>query len=217
VVAVMSASGCYFAFPSTLPPSHRSDLFVQGEAMKINTREVKTYAGTCSDRNIEDGTCELHNGKLQHWEMVSHARIKYGGKNLTYAEFRELADPEYQRRIEVMESEKTACTVSLVPSVLAVASVAVAVLVPLLEGGKLSDPEKNHYYVGGAAGAVLFGALSYPLGGYACVRANHAGTAEYAWTKDDWYGAGEEFQQLVDNFNTRIRGGSPPDATAAQP
>jgi len=210
----MLAPGCYFAFPSKMPPPRKGELLVQGEEMKIKTREVKTYFGSCSDRDIKQGSCDFRDGKLTHWEMVTHARIKYGGKNLTYAEFRELADPEYSGRMEAMKSEKTMCSVSLVPSVLAVASIAVGVLAPLLEAGKLTDTQKNYFYVGGGAGAVLFGGLSYPLGGYACVRANRAAKAEYEWTKDDWYGDGEEFQKLVDNFNARIHGGTPPDATA---
>lgn len=103
-----------------------------------------------------------------------------------------------------MKSLKGTCAISLVPSALAIASIAIGVFVPLLEAGKLSDDQKNYFYIGGGIGAAVFGALSYPLGGYACVKANQAAKAEYDWSKDDWEGDGEDLKKLVNDFNTRI-------------
>lgn len=215
--AMSALSGCYFLFPAKLPPGHKGDLIVEGEQMEVKTREVKTFVGSCSDSDIEKGRCELHRGKLTRWYMQTHARVKYGGRDLTYAELRELADPEYPQRIATMKSLKRACTTSLIPSALAVASIAIGVLAPQLEAGKLNDNQKNYFYIGGGVGAAVFGALSYPLGGYACVKSNHVARADYDWARDDWEGDGADLQKLVDDFNTRIRGGAASAPAATTP
>ncbi len=208
LVFCLLSSGCYFLYPAKLPPAHKGDLVIPGEEIKIKTREVKVYTSGCTDSAIKAGRCDIDkSGKLKSYQMATKYRLKYGGKNLNYAEVRELADPEFPKQLATMKKNKRACTVSLVPSALAVASAAAGILIPLLEAGKLSDTEKKYFYAGGGAGFVVFGALSYPLGGYACRNSHNTIKAGFDWTKDDYYGEGDIFDKLVSDFNARVRTG----------
>ncbi len=225
--ALSALTGCYFAYPPKMPPVHSGPLLVEGQLIEVKTRDVKAFIGACSEQDISEGTCEMRHGELRHYIMNKRTRFSYGDRYLNYAELREIIDPQWPQTVETIKHLKGTCELSLVPSALAALSLAVGVLVPLLESGHISDDAKTYFYIGGGAGAVLFTGLSYPLGGAACVRASGAANAEYEWNLDDWEEypgsdhLNDDLLKAVADFNARASGSpkpeAPGDSSSAEP
>lgn len=207
LLVCLLSSGCYFFFPFKMPPPRKTDLVVPGEQIRLKTREVKLYVASCSEDMARRGRCGIRDGKLMRWDPQDYTTLKYGGRDLTYAEFRDLADPEFADERARFKKLNRACNLSLVPSAISVVGIAAAVLYPLVASGQLTDTEKWYFRIGGGATAVVFGGLSYPLGGYACGQANYAVKKGHEWDEDDFAGDGEELQKIVDDFNARVMNG----------
>jgi len=214
-------TGCYYIYPTKMPPMHHGVLAVAGQPIEIKTREVKTFFAACSDSDAKDGHCEMHRDKLTNWMSIEHTQFSYGGHNLTYAELRELTDPNWTKVIEQVQQLKSSCGVSIVPSTIALASAAAA-LIPLLFSRNFSDDQQKYIYIGSAVGFVGFSALSYPIGGHACRKSNESTGAQYDWDLDDWerYPGSQELSdevlKLASDFNDRV-GATPEDSGTTAP
>lgn len=215
--ALSVLTGCYYVYPTKLPPMHQGSLAVAGQPIEVRTREVKTFRGPCMDSDIEKGHCELKGGHLTEWTNIKHTQFVYGGHALTYAELRELADPEWPKAVEKVQGLKSSCRISVVPSTLALAS-AGAALATFLFSAKFSDQQQKYIYIGSAAGFVGFSAVSYPLGGHACRKSNKTTGAEYEWDLADWENypgsaqISDTLLKLASDFNERV-GAAPTPAT----
>jgi hypothetical protein len=144
----------------------------------------------------------------QREDSETRATVYYNGSQISWGEFFELARPDFVRRVKLVRDLKGTCRISLAPTALAVASLAVGFLYPLVNAGHLTDDEKKTFYIVGGVGGAVFTALSYPLGGYACRRAEKQTRGFELAMKhnldnytDEVYA---EFQKLADEFNARV-------------
>jgi len=215
--ALSTLTACYYVYPTKMPPMHQGSLAVAGQPIEVRTREVKTFFGPCSDSDVAKGQCEMNRGHLTSWENIKHTQFSYGGHALTYAELRELADPNWPKVVEQAHGLNASCRISVVPSTLALASAAAA-LGAWLFSAKFSDEQLKYIYIGSAVGFVGFSAVSYPLGGHACRKSNKSTGAEYEWDLNDWESfpgskqLSEDLLKLASDFNERV-GAAPTPAT----
>jgi len=206
VAALALTTGCYFMYPKQVPKVN-GQLLVQGETMRIETHKEKRW-GTCSDSDYKYDRCEIIHGKLKAPYAIYTAKAVYNGNTLRRSDFNELVYQDYAQRVKKVEDLKGTCRISLVPSVLAIATLALAYVGPLMSGNKFTDDQKKYIYIGGAAAGLGLGLLSYPLGGFACVKASRlagnlfAGARETEWEAFDPKDFAE-IEKLADDFNAR--------------
>lgn len=206
-------SSCYFYYPKQLPKVDTA-LIVEGEKITLSTRP-KTWWSTCPDSDLAEGRCEQHDGKWRKAQHVLVGQMNYNGRALTRSEFYQLTIADYGARVQSVKDEKSTCRISLVPSALAVASAIVAIGVPLFFSTSFNDDQQRAIYIGGAVGTVVFAALSYPIGGFACVRArSKVGDLLENATLTEWEASDlAGFDELVkdaDDFNNGRIGSSTP-------
>ncbi len=206
LVAFAILSGCYYYYPKDVPKLNGA-LVVEGENITAEASTTDHYED-CTDYEYQHNECEVVHGKLKHPYKLYEVIFHYNGRMLTHAEFMELAMPDYPSRIKGIEDRKATCAVSLVPSALAVAAAAAAILVPTLMSDSFNDDQKEMIYYGGAGVAAGMGLLSYPLGGYACTKAADlaGGLLEDANHKSWVSGDPEELAAIVklaDEFNAK--------------
>ncbi|MEO7095567.1 MAG: hypothetical protein ABI175_20085 [Polyangiales bacterium] len=215
------SSGCYFYYPKKIPTVNGA-LVIEGEQISIRTRSLKRW-GSCSDSDYKHDRCEIVHGKLKAPYTVYAAKAVYNGNTLTRAEFNELVYPDYAKRIKTVTDAKAVCSISLVPSVAAVAVAVLAYVGPLMSGNRFTDDQKKVLYIGGGIGAAGLALLSYPLGGYACVRAANAAGGLFESAKETEWESFQaegfaEVEKLANDFNARRAGGTPPaPADGAEP
>jgi uncharacterized surface protein with fasciclin (FAS1) repeats len=138
----------------------------------VERREKRSYS-RCNDNDLKFGRCVVHNGKLQRESLTYTARVTYAGRELTRGEFYQLTLHGYNDKIRAIKDKKGTCTISLVPSVIAIAGAVFASGVAILGDRITEDDDKKLAYYGIGGGTFVLGALvSYPLGGYACTRAD---------------------------------------------
>ena len=206
LAALAILSGCYYYYPDHVPKLNGA-LVVEGEQMELVAHTSQEYA-KCYDSDYEHNKCEFVHGKLKRPYTLYHASVRYAGRELTQAEFMELAMPGYPDRIKGIEDRAATCKISLVPSVIAVAAAATAIVVPTLFNDKFSDDQQKMICYGGAATAAGFALLSYPLGGFACSKAQDlAGNLLKDAKETEWTSSDAEdlvpLQKMVDDFNAK--------------
>ncbi len=220
VALLVLGSGCYAFYPDHVPKLHEA-LLVEGEQIKIDITRAKRY-GTCSDDDYKYDRCEVVHAKLKRPYTIYTAKAVYNGNTLTRAEFNQLVYADYPDRLKKVNDLKGVCRISLVPSVLAVAVVAVSYLGPLMIGNKLDDDQKKMVYIGGAITGGALGILSYPLGGFACVKAHSAAGSMFAFAKEtEWESTDpdsfKDVEKLAADFNQRRGGDTTPPADDTAP
>lgn len=216
--ASVLASGCYYYYPKEVPKLNGA-LLVEGQAIEIETTSEQRWE-TCTDYELRHNQCEMHHAKAMHPYTLYAATMRYGGRELTQAEFFELAMADYPERIRGIQDAASTCRISAVPSAIAVIAAIAAIGVPLFFSTSFNDDQKKAIYIGGAATSVGAALLSFPIGGYACVRA--AGLAgnlltehkSKTWTDRD--GTFAQLHELADAFNAK-RGATAPVPTPAEP
>ena len=217
---LVSVPGCYFIYPKQVPKVNGA-LIVEGERLEIVTRRGTRY-GNCSDDDYKHDRCEVIHGKLKEPYSVYFAKAVYHGNTLTRAEFNELVYVDYPERVKKVSDLKGVCRISLVPSALAIGTAILAYLGPLMTGNRFNDDQKKVIYIGGGITAAALGLLSYPIGGFACVRASNIagglfeGAKETEWESLQRDGFGD-IEKLAEDFNQRRGGGSAPPANDATP
>jgi hypothetical protein len=220
VVLLVLASGCYSFYPNHVPKLNEA-LLVEGEQIRIETRRVKRYM-ECSDQDYKYDRCEIIHAKLKRPYTVYIAKAVYNGNTLTRAEFNQLVYADYPDRLKKVHDLKGVCKISMVPSVLAVGVIAVAYLGPLMTGNRFDDDQKKMIYIGGAITGAGLGILSYPLGGFACVKARSiAGDMFVSAKETEWESSDPErfkdVEKLAADFNQRRGGGTAPPADGTEP
>lgn len=214
------SSGCYFMYPKAIPKVNGA-LVVEGEQIEIRTRSIKRW-GSCSDSDYKHDRCEIIHGKLKAPYTVFAAKAVYNGNTLTRAEFNELVYPDYAQRVQKVKDAKGVCRLSLVPSVLAIGTAILAYVGPLMSGNRFTDDQKKVIYIGGGITAGGLALLSYPIGGFACVRASSAAGNLFAGAKEtEWESFNadgfKDVEKLAEDFNNRRAGGTTPPAEPEEP
>jgi hypothetical protein len=222
VALLVLASGCYSFYPNRVPKLNEA-LLVEGEQIRIETKRVRRYM-ECSDQDYKYDRCEVIHAKLKRPYTVYIATAVYNGNTLTRAEFNQLVYADYPDRLKKVIDLKGVCKISMVPSVLAVGVIAVAYLGPLMTGNKFDDDQKKMIYIGGAITGAGLGILSYPLGGFACVKARSIAGDMFAFAREtEWESSDpatfKDVEKLAADFNQRRGGGTtePPADPEAEP
>ncbi|MDQ3336547.1 MAG: fasciclin domain-containing protein [Myxococcota bacterium] len=206
---IVLCSGCYFYYPSTRRA--KAPQAPPGTQIEVDA-DVHTGYRVC-DNNLEG--CVVRGGVLKRPYKYTVARFRYNGKVLNQGELRALAKPEsHDTKYKQIEELKGTCNLSLIPSML-YAIGAVAVTIGAAGGDKLGDTG-TYIAVGGAATMLGGAALSYPIGGYACMKAKRR-SEESGIANDDRTRFSvnnnddlamerlRELGQIVDDFNERAR------------
>jgi hypothetical protein len=228
---IVLCSGCYFYYPKvrrTKAPEAPIGSEIEADV------DVRTGYRVC--RNNLEG-CVVRNGVLKRPYKHTVARFSYNGKVLDQGELRALVKPEsHNAKYKEIEELKGTCNLSLIPSVIYAIGTA-AVMIAAIGSDQLGD---NAKVVGIAGGATMLGgaALSYPIGGYACMkakrRAEKSGIGSDDRTRFDSDDIGldqlRELGEVVETFNARARAakqnapepdpeteGAPSDETPAPP
>ncbi len=151
-------SGCYLWYPNV--PKGRLEI-VPGATAEI-PRDSGVIDHECG--TDDTGACE---GKAIARIRVTSGHPSYDGKKVSHYHFRYLVDPQFRKTIAKVRSLKSTCNISIAPTILS----GLAVVAGLYIG---SEKGENYVRDSGIAVGVAAGfyALSYPLGGYACMRAN---------------------------------------------
>jgi hypothetical protein len=212
LVLLAVLGGCYFQYPR----------LAKGKVLQVvpgATAEVPRDSGVINSDcgNNNSGSCE---GRATHRVRVVTGQPTYGGHKVSHYQFRMLVDPEFRQKLAHIRELKSTCNISLAPTILAGVAAGVALYI---------GSQKEEHYSRNAGIAVGIGAgfyaLSYPLGGYACVRANREWRAtgmdsnpdeSFVYVsddKDEAYLVG--LQELAAKFNASAGGAGattpPPD------
>lgn len=212
-------SGCYFFYPHGAKRMPAPT--VQAGAEIELSSENKTDWYSCGD---DVSKCEMRKGKLARAVRWTEYTPSYGGENLTQGQVRVLVDPNYEKKWKAMESKKGTCSISLVPSAV-FAIGALAALGAAAAYNSVGDPAK--YVAIGAAGAMGLGAaLSYPLGGFACMSARKIAddlNVEYSMAPNFVVSTNEyqkaqlaEIKSLIDDFNRKAGAAPTPEDTTPE-
>ena len=202
LVAVV-LGGCYFQYPRLA--KGREIKPVPGATAEI-PRDAGDITQDCGKN--DSGSCK---GKLTHQVHVVSGHPVYNGQKVSHYQFRMLVDPDFRQKLAHIRQLKSTCNISLVPTILAGVALGAALYI---------GNQKGEHYSRNAGIAVGIGAgfyaLSYPLGGYACTRANREWRAtgmdsnpDEAFVsiesdKDEAYLAG--LQELAAKFNANPGG-----------
>ncbi len=217
VAAIATQTGCYIFYPRDLPdPRDKGIMVMEGEPIVIRSKTYRV-AGTCTDARAKDGECELRGHEWVHYSDQTESWAEYSGRRLRRIEFYQLADPTYAQRLQGIRDQKGTCSVSLIPTVLSAAAFIGGFALPLFASNRFSDNETTYIFVGGLVGGTVLGAASYPLGGFACVRASNIANAAFDGANDTvWkYGAPDEVKALAAAFNARVN--APPRTSESTP
>ena len=220
VMALCAASSaCYFYFPDNVKVA-TAPAIAPGEEVKLEggvlTGDVK-----CTD-NLEG--CTIKDGDAKREYSYATMRGSYAGEVLTNGELRALVDPEKHKQLYRKLAEyKSTCNLSLVPSGIFAAGALVETV-----GFAAQDkiPHFEYVIIGGAIAMLAGAALSYPLGGYACMRGRDFYSANFLSRDakkhfDVVEGSNAaaqtalEIAAAVDKFNERARASAPPASTNA--
>lgn len=213
ILVLSFASGCYFYYPK-IPKTPRPEL-VDGEQVQI-VAENNEYMASCDP--TRDRKCGLsRNGEWKKKSSYISVEARYNGRTLNQFELRKLVDPDFDKKLDRVRSNKGTCNISLIPSVISVIGLAA-----LTVAGPLYDKLGDKALVVGlaASGTAAGGALlSYPLGGFACRRARRQYNALFTDVDPDdtsfvlraSYGENkgndtyvEEMMKLTEDFNRRF-------------
>ncbi len=212
-------SGCYFFYPhdsKRMPPPP----IKAGARIELSS-ENKVDWISCGD-NITG--CELRKGKWKKAIRWTEYTPSYGGDPVNQGQVHVLVDPLYEKKWKAMESKKGTCSISLVPSAL----FAVGAIGAIVAGAAYNSIGDNAKFVMiGAAGAMGLGAaLSYPLGGYACMSARKIADdldIEYSMAPNFVVSTTNKYKQaklaeletLIDNFNRKAGEAPTPETDPA--
>jgi len=159
VLVVVALGGCYFWYPK-LPDSKLL------KPIPGATAEIERHAGDITREcgKNDSGDCR---GRFYHQVHVVTGRPKYNGQEVSHYQFRMLVDEDARQKVAHIRSLKGTCNISIAPTILAGVAAAVAIYIG-------SEKKENYTRDSGIAVGIGAGfyALSYPMGGYACVRAN---------------------------------------------
>lgn len=211
---LISSSGCFFYYPE-LPKGPKLEV----EAGKridlgLSSHDIN-YDCTGSGRG-----CQMTAEGWKRPGTYQTIDARYGDRSLKAREVRELADPDYDKKLAKIRSYKGTCNISIVPSAIAFIS---TVALPFVAGAvdKLGDAGLPVALglVGGMVGGT---ALSYPLGGYACIKAGRAWKGMFKGVDpeesgfivgDDQQAWLTEMEGLVTAFNAKFATGDAPSGT----
>lgn len=218
LLLIWSATGCYFFYPK-IPSTPRPEV-VEGKAVEILSQDNE-YMASCDP--TRDRKCGLTSkGEFKKKSNYVTVRAEYDGRTLNQFELRKLVDPDFDKKLARVRSNKGVCNISLVPSVISVVGLAALTIAgPLYD--KLGD---KALIVGLAASGTAAGGalLSYPLGGFACRRARRQYNALFIDVAPDdtefilrtGYGDQQgntvyvdEMLKLTEDFNKRFAPGGP--------
>lgn len=162
----LAGSGCYFWYPSerkaAVPKAPA------GSELVVDVVD-KTLWSTCSDTKREG--CEFKDGAWQRSRVRSEITTSYGGRRLTVGEVRALVAPDqYAAAYRAVEADRGPCRLSLIPSALSLVG-ALVLTGAVIATNFASESKVEQLAIGGGVGMVGFGLVSYPLGGFACMRA----------------------------------------------
>ncbi len=174
VLPLLASTGCYFFYPEHIPKLP-GPLIQEGETISIERSEKVSYS-SCTDSELKADKCVRREGEWRRRDVTYKATASYGGRALTQGEFYQLTIPTYNDDIRAVMAEKGTCNLSKIPSTIAFVGGLFAMVV-LATGDSITDNKDTQLKLYGVgAGAVVLGfAASYPLGGYACRRADKRG------------------------------------------
>lgn len=213
-------SGCYFYYPKNVPKLNGA-LMVEGEQITFSTRESKDWTH-CSNKERDAGKCEYVGTTWRRYYPVYFLSASYAGRTLTKGEFYELTMPEFPAMVRKVGAQKGTCNLSLIPTALAVASAIATIGLPTLASTTFDDGQKETIFYVGAAATVGFAVLSYPVGGFACVKARSLSKEMLEESsKKSWRSAHKsefaDIEKLASDFNSGRVGSSTPPAVDAPP
>lgn len=166
LAALSLISGCYYVYPLSLPRASAPSI-EPGARIELSAKRG-SYWSKCNGTTARDlEGCVFHNGSLHKRIEYADVFTTYGGKRLTLGELSELVVPEKRvAKWKKLDEYKQTCGHSFIPSTISIIGgvaqlVGVAFLDPKPDIGKVM-------VIGGAAVFLGAGALSYPIGGYAC-------------------------------------------------
>lgn len=178
VLSLVFLSGCYLF---SMPPDKRTPIKPVPGATVTFESEHKVTTESCSDSR---SSCDYTKRGRRANEGIRTERFQlytatYDGKEITEAELEDLVDPKWNDNWKKIESERSTCKLSLIPTVIGFAGLMAAggvVLYAHYSGGynSVSDyPSGYKTAVFATSGVALGGALlSIPIGGFSCMRAN---------------------------------------------
>ena len=118
-----------------------------------------------------DNDCEWHDGKLQSPDYSWRYYPYYGDQPITLGQLRALLDSEnYNKAWDKIEGKKGVCKISIAPTVVYFAAAIGSIVAFTISRNEPDSDMRTYAYIGAGVmgGAAL---LSYPLGGYACMKA----------------------------------------------
>jgi hypothetical protein len=214
LVLAVASSGCYFLSPHGARRSPRPQI-VDGATLDLQVEDGASWV-TCTEREIERDSCHYRGGKWKRRQTYVDVTFSYDGKPLTRGEARALVDDKYDEKWRALESKRSTCRWSLVPSAIAMLGyIAIPIVLSDRAKQKFGEDNMTPFYV--AAGVGIGGALaSYPMGGYACRQARRIGNDLGVWTASQrrrrFYRedssdvrASKELARIVEEFNGKMR------------